>query len=103
MDKDSILTLERHNVGHGPERDQVEPSAQVEVWKGACFEQSVAKFENDSNAAKVAESGILCGLRVYDRNAIGQSAFRFVMIEHDHLRTARADVSDFNTGAGPTI
>ena len=70
MHKDSILSLERHNVGHGPERDQVEPSAQVEACEGASFEQSVAKFENDSNATKVAESGILGGLRVYDRNAV---------------------------------
>ena len=38
--------------------------------RGRVFEQSVAKFENDSNATKVAESGILDGLRVYDRNAV---------------------------------
>ena len=25
------------------------------------------------------------------------------MIEHDHVRTARADVSDFSTRAGPAI
>jgi hypothetical protein len=50
---------------------QVEPSAQVEACEGASFEQSVAKFENDPNATKVAESGILGGLRVYDRNAVG--------------------------------
>ena len=71
MHKDSILCLERHNVSHGPESHQVEPSAQVEAWEGASFEQSMAKFENDSNATKVTESGILDGLRVYDRNAVG--------------------------------
>ena len=35
MDKNSVLRLQRHDVGHRPERDEVEPSPQFKArqWR----------------------------------------------------------------------
>ena len=103
VDKDAILPLQGHDVGHRPECNQVEPSAQVEIWERPGFQKSVAELENDANATEVAESGILGGLWIDDCNAVRQLAFRFVVIKNDDIRAPRADIGDFSTRTGPAI
>ena len=74
MDQNSILSRQRHDVGDGPERDKVEALAQLEIRERPGLEQSVAKFEDDTDAAEIAERGIVDSFRIHDRNASGLAA-----------------------------
>jgi hypothetical protein len=95
MDQNPIFRLQRHNVGDGPKGDQVEPLPEVEIRKGATLEKGMAEFEDEAHTAEIVEDRVCHCLRINDGNAIREFAFWLVMIEHDHIRTPRADAGNF--------
>src|SRR5215831_8262064 len=63
----------------------------------------MTKFEYDSHAAQVLKRRSRIGLRIYNRNAIGQLRFSFVMIEHDNVHAALSKFSDLTGRSSAAI
>src|SRR6266436_402492 len=59
-------------------------------------QKRMAKFEDDADAAEILQTTAR-GFRINDRNTIGQLRFGFMMIEHNHIRTAPAKIDNFLT------
>ncbi len=103
MDEDPVFVLQRDDVRHRPERDQIQSLAQVEIRERTGFEQSVGQLEDKANTAKISEGGVGDRFGIDDGNALRKFPFRFVMVEHDHIRAARANASDFSARRSPAI
>src|SRR5436305_375950 len=95
MDENAILVLQWDDVRHRPERDEIKPSTQLEIRHGTSLQKCVTKFKHDPDAAEITEGGSAIHLWINDRDAIGHGGFRFVMIDHDDIRSAGAKFSDF--------
>ena len=75
VNQDAIFALQRHDVGDGAERDEIEPAAQIEIRQRRRLQQRVAKLENDSDAAEIAELAIARAFGFTSAMQSGRSAF----------------------------
>ncbi len=82
-DERAIFGHQRHEIGHGAERHEIEILAQIEARQRPAFQQRVGDFEDDADAAQVMV--IAAELRIHQRGAGGQRVLALVMIEHDHV------------------
>src|SRR6266404_7201924 len=94
LHKSPVLTDERNDVRHRPERDKIEMRFEIEAIVRSSLKQSVTKFKNDPDAAQIMKCGTGVGLWVHD-HAIGQGGFRFVVIEHDYIHPAFPKITNF--------
>ena len=94
----AVLGEERHDVGDGGDRDEVEVTSQS-LRLGA--EKRLAELEGDAGAAELGE-WVLGRARRHDR-ARGQLVGGPVVVGDDHLEAACARVGDLGRGRDPAV
>src|SRR5450432_2988836 len=95
MDENPVLAFQRNDVSDCTQGNQVEAPPQIEVRERTSFQQSVTKFEDNADTAKIAEGEIPDGLRIDDRDTLRQLRFRLMVVEHDYIRATGMDLGDF--------
>jgi hypothetical protein len=73
--KDPILFRDRHEIGHGAQRHEIEIIAQIgALLRGQPFQQCVRDFKNDPDAAQVVMR--LAQLRIHQGDTGGTASFK---------------------------
>ena len=98
MNESSIFPYQWDNVGDRPERNEIEFRFKIEIGYRASLQERVAKFEYNAYAAQIVKWRIRIDLGIHYRDALGQSRFRLVMIEHDHIDPAPLKIRSLGHG-----
>ena len=86
LDQDAIFALQRHHVGHGGERDQVEQMKRQIGRQPQRRHQRLDQLEGDTRAAEMIGAGsVVCPLRIDDRERRRQLLTRQMVIGHDDV------------------
>ena len=84
-DQDAVLADQRHHVGDGGERDQVEQMVGKVGRKAERGHQRLHQLEGDAGAAELGEAGaVVRALRIDDRDGRGKLRTRQVVVGDDH-------------------
>ena len=75
LDQDAVLSLQRHHVGHGGERDQIEQVKRQVGRQSQRRHQRLHQLEGDARAAElIGAGGVVFPLGIYDGERRGQLA-----------------------------
>ena len=97
-DKGAVEPDQRHDVGDGRERHEVEGSEQIRAFAAvpeACVAQSAIerdeRHEDDARGAEIAEAGkVVLAVGIDERRRLRQHLRRLMVIEHDHVEAKLA-------------
>ena len=110
-DEGAVETLERHDVGDGAERDDVEPAEQVRLGprlrpKSAGAQHAVHRDDgekHDADGGEMAEPRQIVEPVGIDHNRIRQTLVGLVVIEHDHVHAKPARLGQRLDAGGAAI
>ncbi len=107
-DKGAVEAFERHHVGDGAERDQMQHRQQIGFGSRAGPESALAQRagdgdqgdKNKANGRQMAKSGKIVGaVRVDDRDRGREFLVGLVMVDHHHFETELAGLFEgYRTG-----
>ena len=101
--KNPVLALQRHEIRHRPQRDEVEIITELDgkrdrvVLEAQLLEQSMAEFKHETDRAKISPRRIRIALVRFhmrvDQNPLGQHLLaRTMVIDHQYINPLRAQV-----------
>ena len=94
LDERAVLAHERHEVGDGRERDQVELALELGGVASGRLVEGLGELVGDAGRAQLGR--IAADLRMHDR-ACGQLRARAVMVGDDHVHAELAGARDLRT------
>ena len=110
-DEGAVEALQRRDVGHGRQRDEIQIGQQIrrrarcrpEAFVAQAAVQADQRHEDDAGRAERAEAGQVVLPVGIDRNRVGQDLRRLVMIEHDRIESELARFRDRLVRGRPAI
>ena len=101
----AVLVEQRHDVGHGADRDDVEVrpqgERQLDAVGAAVFEQRVGQLEGHADPGQMRER--IASQFGVDDNTVGDPPDRLVVIGDDHVEAELTGTGDLGVGADPAV
>ena len=110
--EDAVLAEQRHEIGDGAERDEVEVipyfdfKAERMLRLAQALKHAVHEFENEANGAKVAPRrvvGALVDVRVDQERVETRRFLGAVVVDDDNVHAEGAQVGDLGSGIGAAV
>ena len=109
-----ILAQQRHQVGHGAQRDKVEMVAQLDaesdrmILRSQLLQQAVAQFEHEPDGAEISPRAVAVDrarvhVRVDQQAVIERLFLRAMMVDDDHVDPLRAQVRGLDVRIGAAV
>ncbi len=110
--ENAVLSGERHEVGHGAHRGEVEIVAQLDALRHRMFlraqefQQAVREFENETDGAEVVPRLVAVAsvdVRVDEQTLVERLLLRAMVIDHHHIDALADKVGDLLVRVGAAV